>query len=93
MALGSPSFQESSHVPTMLRFQHSLRALSRLRLHPIPPSSTPSLATRTTFSTFAPLRFAETLPGKAGFTADKFPHIKRNQSFKKVPSNSRSMPP
>ncbi|KAK3806465.1 MAG: hypothetical protein J3Q66DRAFT_120710 [Benniella sp.] len=69
----------------MLRFQHSLRALSRLRLqHPIPPSSTSSLATRTTFSTYAPLRFAETLPKKAGYTADKFPHIKRDQSFNKL---------
>jgi hypothetical protein len=47
-------------------------------------SATTTSITRTAFSTFSKASFAATLSKDKAFTADKYPHLQRNQEFKKV---------
>lgn len=54
-----------------------------LALTTVARASTPSI-TRGAFSTFSKASFAATLSKDKAFTADKYPHLQRNQEFKKV---------
>ncbi|KAG0331580.1 hypothetical protein BG000_010766 [Podila horticola] len=47
-------------------------------------SATTASITRSAFSTFSKASFAATLPKDKAFTADKYPHLQRNQEFKKL---------
>ncbi|KAF9313835.1 hypothetical protein BG003_004764 [Podila horticola] len=47
-------------------------------------SATTASITRSAFSTFSKASFAATFPKEKAFTADKYPHLQRNQEFKKL---------
>lgn len=54
-----------------------------LALTTVARASTASI-TRGAFSTFSKASFAATLSKDKAYTADKYPHLQRNQEFKKV---------
>lgn len=55
-----------------------------LALTTVARASATASITRSTFSTFSKASFAATLSKDKAFTADKYPHLQRNQEFKKV---------
>jgi len=67
------------------RFRSSFRLLSRhaaLRAQTL--NRTVTLGARACLATSSPTNFAAAPHGEIEFTADKFPHMKRNSAFKKV---------
>ncbi|KAF9965809.1 hypothetical protein BGZ70_004074 [Mortierella alpina] len=68
-----------------IRFRSSFRLLSRhasLRAQTL--NRTATLGARACISTSSPTHFAVAPHGEIEFTADKFPHMKRNSAFKKL---------
>ncbi|KAF9305933.1 hypothetical protein BGZ74_008267 [Mortierella antarctica] len=55
-----------------------------LALTPVAHASATASITRSAFSTFSKASFAATLSKDKAFTADKYPHLQRNQEFKKL---------
>ncbi|KAG0034921.1 hypothetical protein BGZ82_005559 [Podila clonocystis] len=55
-----------------------------LALTTVARASTITSITRSAFSTFSKASFAATLSKEKAFTADKYPHLQRNQEFKKL---------
>ncbi|KAG0022948.1 hypothetical protein BGZ81_008303 [Podila clonocystis] len=55
-----------------------------LALTTVARTSTITSITRSAFSTFSKASFAATLSKDKAFTADKYPHLQRNQEFKKL---------
>ncbi|KAG0368356.1 hypothetical protein BGZ54_002072 [Gamsiella multidivaricata] len=67
------------------RFRSSLRTVSALSSkNSLALNRAASLAARATFSTLSPTCFASAHTGELAYTTDKFPHMKRNKSFKKL---------
>ncbi|KAG0085641.1 hypothetical protein BGZ93_010503 [Podila epicladia] len=63
---------------------HAVSLRPNLALTTVARASTTASVTRSAFSTFSKASFAATLSKDKAFTADKYPHLQRNQEFKKL---------